>query len=94
MCLDIHLTSDVKALNLGKLRLECRLLVFCHCAIHTQTLFYVRVRIAHVGRDMQLALELIVVHVEVGQLDEVAELLGQFTCTKKWNVSKTHKTHV
>ena len=36
----------------------------------------------YVARDIQLALELIVAQVEVGQLDEVAELLGQFTCTK------------
>ena len=36
----------------------------------------------HVCWDIQLALELIVVQVELGQIDEVAELLGQFTCTK------------
>jgi hypothetical protein len=40
---------------------------------------------------MQLASELIAVQKEVGQIDELAELLGQFTCTKRWDVSKTHK---
>ena len=45
----------------------------------------------YVRWDIQLASELIAAQVEKGQIDEVAELLGQFTCTKGWNISKTHK---
>ena len=45
----------------------------------------------HVARNIQLALENILLEPELSQVHEVAELLGQFTCTKKWNVSETHK---
>ena len=34
----------------------------------------------HVERNTQLTSELIVVQEELGQIDEVAELLGQFAC--------------
>ena len=41
----------------------------------------------------KLALELIAIQVEIGQIDKVAELLGQFACKTSKNVSK-HTTHV
>ena len=41
----------------------------------------------------KLAFELIEVQVEIDQIDEVAELLGQFSCKTSGNVSK-HTTHV
>ena len=44
-------------------------------------------------RNIQLALELIAGEEELDQIDEVAELLGQFTCKKCEHVSK-HTTHV
>ena len=73
-----------------ELRLECRLLFFRHCArTHTTPLY--PAQSVNVGRNIQLASKLIVEQVERGQIDEIAELLGQFTCAKRWNVSKTHK---
>ena len=45
----------------------------------------------HVCWDIQLASELIVVQVKSGQLDEVAELLGQFTYKTWWKCQITHK---
>ena len=49
---------------------------------------------ANVGRNIQLTLELVVVQVELGQIDEVAELLGQFSCKTSENVSKIDNTYV
>ena len=60
MPLGIHLTLDVKVLNLGKLRLERRLLFFRHCA-HAQNADMCMAQSVNVGRDIQLASELIVV---------------------------------
>ena len=37
--------------------------------------------------ETQLASELIEIQGELGQIDEVAELLGQFTCTQKSGMS-------
>ena len=46
----------------------------------------------HVCWNIQLALELILVQPELGQIDELAKLLGQFACKKqRLNVSKMHK---
>ena len=48
-------------------------------------------RTTHVCWNIQLASELIAVQEELGQIGDVAELLGQFSCKKGGNVSKTHK---
>ena len=61
---------------------ERRFLVFRHCAKHTQKLGYMHGEIAYVVRDIQLASELIHAQGELGQIDEFAELLGQFSCKK------------
>ena len=42
----------------------------------------------------KLALELIISQVELSQIDEVAELLGQFTCKKKVKMSANAQTYV
>ena len=81
VCLDIYFTSEPNV-ALGKLRLECCLLVFRHCAIKHINSRLVAGQNAYVVRNIQLALEPIVVQEEVGQIDEGAEFLGQFSCKK------------
>ena len=44
--------------------------------------------------DLQLASELIVEQVEIGQIDEAAELLGQFSCKKSEMSANTQRMYV
>ena len=60
-----------------ELRLKCPLLFFSHCANARKTLGY---------HDVQLASGVILVQDEHGQIDEVADLLGQCSC-KTMNIS-------
>ena len=46
-----------------------------------------------VGRNIQLTVELIAIQVELGQIDEVAELLGQFACKKQTGGMSAKRTN-
>ena len=83
---DRHTRASEVEVALRKLRLECCLLVFRHCAsTHRQNLWvrnYAHDQIAYVVRNTQLALECVALEPELGQIDEVTELLRQFSCKK------------
>ena len=88
---DRHTRASEEDVTLRKLRLECCLLFFRYCA-HTHNAVMCMAQSVNVGRDIQRAFESIVKQQELFQIDEVAKLLGQFSC-KNQNVSK-HTTHV